>query len=54
MALRYPILGWIMRRDWRGLLGRVWRLAWKTAGIAVRWATMAAWALVRHALTLAN
>ncbi len=54
MALRYPILGWIVTRDWRGLLVRVWRLAWRLAGITVRWATMAAGALVRHALTLAD
>jgi N-acetylmuramoyl-L-alanine amidase len=54
MALHYRILGWIVSRDWRGLLGRVWRLAWKTAGIAARITASAARAFVRHALTLAD
>ena len=54
MALHYRILGWIVSRDWRGLLGRVWWLAWRLGGVAGRIAAAVAWALVRHALTLAD
>ena len=54
MAWLYRILGWIVNRDWRGVLGRVWWLAWKSTGIVARVAAVTARALVRHLLTLAG
>ncbi len=52
------ILNWIVRRDWRGLLGRVLRLAWiavwGTVWVGGRWFLMAARGLWRGLLALAG
>ncbi len=50
MARILRTLDWIVRRDWRGLLGRILRLTWTAIRIAGRGAVM--W--VRHLVTLAD
>ena len=53
MARILRALGWIVRRDWRGLLGRASRLAWAATGIAVRrLLALGDWALRRPRLAL--
>ncbi len=54
MARIFRILGWIARRDWRGLLDRVLRLAWIAGRVAGRWFLMAVRGLLRGALVLAD
>ena len=54
MALIYRILDWIVRRDWRGLLGRLLRFAWIAVWIAVRWAVTVARGLLRGSLGVAD
>ncbi len=57
MALIYRFLDWIVRRDWRGLLallGRLARLAWIAVRIAVRGAVTVARGLLRGSLAVAD
>ncbi len=54
MARTFRILNWIVRRDWRGLLGRVLRLAWIAVRLAGRWAVTAVRGLLRGSLALAG
>jgi hypothetical protein len=54
MARIFRILDWIVRRDWRGLLGRVLRLAWRSVRFAGRWAVMVGRGLLRCLLALAD
>ena len=54
MARTIVILDWIVRRDWRGLLGRVLRLAWVSVRVVGRWFWIAARGLLRGSLALAG
>ncbi len=54
MARIFGIFNWIVRRDWRGLLGRVLRLAWTVIRVAGRSAVVAARGLSRGLLALAD
>ncbi|MHA1151101.1 MAG: cell wall hydrolase [Alphaproteobacteria bacterium] len=54
MARILRILDWIVRRDWRGLLGRVLRLAWIVVRVAGRWVLMVTRGLLRGSLALAD
>ena len=54
MARIFRIFGWIVRRDWRGLSNRVLRLGWIAGRVAGRWFMMAARALLRGALAVAD
>jgi hypothetical protein len=54
MARTLRILNWIVRRDWRGLLGRVLRLAWIAVMVVARWSLIAARGLLRGSLALAD
>jgi hypothetical protein len=54
MARTFRILGWILRRDWRGLLGWVLRLAWIAVRVVGRWFLIAARGLSRGLLALAD
>ncbi len=54
MARTFSILDWIVRRDWRGLLGRALRLAWTAIRVAGRWAVTVARGLLRGSLALAD
>ncbi len=50
----FRILDWIVRRNWRGLIGRVWRLALRAVRIGGRWFLMAARGLSWGLLALAE
>ncbi len=54
MARTLRILGWILRRDWRGLSARVLRLAWIAVRVAGRWFLIAVRGLSRGLLALAD
>ena len=54
MARIVRILDWIVRRDWRRLLGRVLRLTWTAVRVAGRSAVVAARGLSRGLLALAD
>ena len=54
MARKLRSLDWIARRDWRGLLGRVLRLAWIAVRVVGLWLLMAARGLSRGLLVLAE
>jgi hypothetical protein len=54
MARIFPILDWIVRRNWRGFLRRVSRLAWVSVRFVGRWAVLAGRALLRSLLALAG
>jgi hypothetical protein len=52
MARIFRIIGWIVRRDWRGLSAQVLRLGWIAVRVGGRWFMMAARALLRGALAV--
>ncbi len=54
MARTLRILKWIVRRDWRGLLAWVLRVAWIAVRVAGRWFLIGAWGLSRGLLALAD
>ncbi len=54
MTRTFHILNWIVRRDWRGLLGRVLRFAWIAVRVVGRWFLIAARHLLRGLLALAD